>query len=122
MQGKSKTAVDEVYFLDDPETLREEYIKHLNCLTVNMDVNQLDIKSPEFVQLETENISLKEELSKVDDIMKRLSKLESKEAKLKEKIGKFVWDYLGFPKAGLIAQESMKELRELSDKLTENGE
>ena len=63
LQGKSKTAVDEVYFLDDPETLREEYIKHLNCLTVNMDVNQLDIKSPEFVQLETENISLKEELS-----------------------------------------------------------
>lgn len=84
LQGKSKTAVDEVYFLDDPETLREEYIKHLNCLTVNMDVNKLDIKSPEFVQLETENISLKEELSKVDDIMERLSKLESKEARYNE--------------------------------------
>ena len=38
--------------------------------------------------------------------------------KLKEKIGKFVWDYLGFPKAGLIAQESLKEIRRISEKLT----
>ena len=37
---------------------------------------------------------------------------------LKEKIGKFVWDYLGFPKAGLIAQESSNELRELPEDLT----
>lgn len=38
--------------------------------------------------------------------------------KLKEKIGKFIWDYFGFPKAGLIAQESLKEIRRISEKLT----
>ena len=38
-----------------------------------MDVNNLDIKSPEFVKLESENPILKSEL---DDIMEILSKLE----------------------------------------------
>ena len=38
-----------------------------------MDVNNLDIKSPEFVKLKSENPILKSEL---DDIMEILSKLE----------------------------------------------
>ena len=43
-----------------------------------MDVNNLDIKSPEFVKLENENSILKSELGKMDDIMERLNKLERK--------------------------------------------
>ena len=65
LQGKSKTSVDEVYFLDDPETLKQEYIKHLNCLTVNMDVHNVDFKSQEYMELENENNMLKENYNKL---------------------------------------------------------
>ena len=78
LQGRSKEATHSSYFTEDPTKLKEKYIEHLDCITINMDVNQLDIKSPEFVKLENENVTLKEELSKVDDIMERLSKLEDK--------------------------------------------
>lgn len=76
LQGRSKEATHSSYFTEDPTKLKEKYIEHLHCLTINMDVNQLDIKSPEFVQLENENTSLRTELDKMDEIMERLSKLE----------------------------------------------
>lgn len=78
LQGRRKDTTHTAYFMENPLKLKEKYIEHLNCITINLDVNHLDIKSPEFVQLENENTSLREELSKVDDIMERLSKLESK--------------------------------------------
>jgi len=78
LQGRSKEATHSSYFTEDPTKLKEKYIQHLDCLTINMDVNQLDIKSPEFVQLENENTTLKSELGKMDDILARLSKLEGK--------------------------------------------
>lgn len=59
--------------MENPKHLKEKYIQHLDCITINMDVNNLDIKSPEFVKLESENPILKSEL---DDIMERLSKLK----------------------------------------------
>ena len=74
LQGKSKTAVDEVYFLDDPETLKQEYIKHLNCLTVNMDVNNIDFKSKEYLELEKENESLKNDYT---NLITRIEALEN---------------------------------------------
>ena len=78
LQGRSKEATHSSYFTEDPTKLKEKYINHLDCLTINLDVNQLDIKSPEFIKLESENVTLKSELGKMDDIMERLSKLESK--------------------------------------------
>ena len=76
LQGRSKEATRSSYFTEDPTKLKEKYIQHLDCLTINMDVNQLDIKSPEFIKLETENTTLRTELDKMDEIMERLSKLE----------------------------------------------
>lgn len=76
LQGRSKEATHSSYFTEDPTKLKEKYIEHLHCLTINMDVNQLDIKSPEFAQLENENTSLRTELDKMDDIMERLTRLE----------------------------------------------
>ena len=67
LQGRAKSEVRESYFFDNPEKIREEYIKHMDCLTINLDVNSLDIKSPEYVQLENEN----------KDYQKRMSKLEN---------------------------------------------
>lgn len=76
LQGRSKEATRSSYFTEDPTKLKEKYIQHLDCLTINMDVNQLDIKSPKFIKLETENTTLRTELDKMDEIMERLSKLE----------------------------------------------
>ncbi len=76
MQGKSQNATDESYFFEDPNKLREKYIQHMDCLTINLDVNNLNIKSPEYTKLETENHTLKSELNKMDEIMARLTKLE----------------------------------------------
>ena len=41
-----------------------------------MDVDKIDIKSPEFIKLENENKELKSELSEIQDIKERLLKLE----------------------------------------------
>ena len=79
LQGKSKTAVDEVYFLDDPETLKQEYIKHLNCLTVNMDVNNIDFKSQEYLELEAENQSLKEDNERINLMWDEIQDLKKRQ-------------------------------------------
>lgn len=76
LQGRGKDQVHSSYFWEDPKKLKELYVEHLDCLTINLDVNNLDIKSPEFVKLENENTTLKTELSKMDNIMERLSRLE----------------------------------------------
>lgn len=76
LQGRGKDQVHSSYFWENPNKLREVYIEHLNCLTINLDVNNLNIKSPEYVKLETENTTLKTELNKMEDIMERLTKLE----------------------------------------------
>ena len=75
MQGKSRNRTDESYFFDDPIKLREKYKEHLSCLTINLDVNNLDIKSPEYTRLEIENIELKEQNKKTNDRLDNLEKL-----------------------------------------------
>lgn len=74
LQGRGKDQVHSSYFWENPEKLREIYIENLNCLTINLDVNQLDIKSPEYISLETE---LKEKDNALEDMNNRLSKVES---------------------------------------------
>ena len=78
LQGRRKDSTHSAYFMENPKQLKEKYIQHLDCITINMDVDTLNIKSPEYVQLENENTTLKTELSKMDEIMERLSKLERK--------------------------------------------
>ena len=52
----------------------------MNEITINLDVNILDIKSPEYLKLETENKELSsyvdEQSQKIDDILKRVYSLE----------------------------------------------
>ena len=80
LQGRRKDTTHTAYFMENPKKLKAKYIEHLDCLTINLDVNQLDIKSPEFVKLENENSSLRTELSKMDEIMERLTRLEEDKA------------------------------------------
>ncbi len=75
MQGKSRNSTDESYFFDDPIKLREKYIEHLDCLTINLDVNNLDIRSPEFVDLE---IQVREKDKIINDYENMFSEIDSR--------------------------------------------
>ena len=73
LQGRGKDQTHSSYFWENPLKLRELYIDHMDCLTINLDVNSLSIKSPEFVKLETENVELRK-LN--DETNKRMDDLE----------------------------------------------
>ena len=76
LQGRAKTEVRQSYFFDNPENIRESYIGHMDCLTINLDVNSIDIKSPEYVKLENENKSYQSQMDelngKLDFIMQHI--------------------------------------------------
>ena len=80
LQGRGKDQTRTSYFLEDPLRLREKYIEHLNAVTINLDVNNLDLKSPEYIKLETENKELSsyvdEQSRKIDEILERVYSLE----------------------------------------------
>ena len=57
IQGKSKTRTDEAYFFDDPDKLKQKYIDHMDAVTINLEVEKLSIKSPEFLLMEKENFN-----------------------------------------------------------------
>ena len=83
MQGKGLNSTDEAYFLDDPERLREKYIQHMGCLTVNLDINQIDIESPEFKKLremyEEKEAEVKNMSDRLTDIEQRLSDIDQRQ-------------------------------------------
>lgn len=76
LQGKSRNSTDESYFYDDPKILREKYIEYMGAVAIYLDVNTLDIKSPEFIRLEQENQQYKLKEEKINNILERLEKLE----------------------------------------------
>lgn len=79
LQGKAKNKTDQAYFMTNPEDLKLEYIKHLPAVTINQDVEKLSIKSPEYVQMESENKELK---SQLDDIKAEVSDISDIKAEV----------------------------------------
>ena len=77
LQGKSNSSVDDVYFIEDEDTLREEYIKALDGVLIYTDVKEVTRYSPEYLKMENENKKLKEREDKLKDILQRLEKLEN---------------------------------------------
>lgn len=75
LQGRTKNRTHQSYFMEDPKNLKEKYIQHLDCLTINLDVNNLDIKSPEYTKLETENVKLKKQYYETNKRMDNLEKI-----------------------------------------------
>ena len=73
LQGKSNNSVDDVYFIEDEETLREEYIKALQGVLIYTDVKEITKYSIEYQQLEEENKQLKEVWKEIEDLKKRQS-------------------------------------------------
>lgn len=86
LQGRRKDTTHTAYFMEDPKKLKEKYIEHLDCLTINMDVNNIDLKSPEYLELEQKYnekedqlSNMEERLSKVENIFSNIDKLSDEE-------------------------------------------
>ena len=73
LQGRRKDTTHTAYFSENPSKLKEKYIEHLDSLTINLEVNSLNLKSEEYIKLETENNKLRDDLS---SIYERLDNLE----------------------------------------------
>ena len=71
-QGKARNKVDAAYFVDTPEKLKVQYMEHVSCLAVDMEIKNIDLKSEEFIRLEYENEQLREAIDNID------SKIEDK--------------------------------------------
>ena len=77
LQGKSNNTVDDVYFIEDETTLRDEYLKAIEGVLIYTDVKEITRYSPEYQKLEQENKEYKLKEEKINDILARLEKLEN---------------------------------------------
>lgn len=62
LQGRGKDQTRTSYFMENPLRLREKYIDHMSAVTINLDVEKLTVKSPEFIHMEMENREYKSKL------------------------------------------------------------
>lgn len=76
LQGKAKNKTDAAFFMTNPDDLKYEYIKHLPAVTINTDVEKLSIKSPQFIQMEKENESLRLEVGSMRNEMEEMRGLK----------------------------------------------
>ena len=80
LQGRSKNSTHNSYFMEDPEKLKLKYIEHMDSVTINLDINNLDLKSPEYIKLENESKKKDEKIknyeSLIMDIDSRLRRIE----------------------------------------------
>ena len=54
----------------------------MDCLTINLDVNSIDIKSPEYIELENEHKDYRQHVENIEDDLKYIkSRLMAEEAK-----------------------------------------
>ena len=83
MQGKGQNLVDEAYFFFVLNVLRQKYIEHMEAVTINVDINNIDIKSPEYLELEKMYQEKEAEVenfeSRMNSFEKRLSDIDNKD-------------------------------------------
>lgn len=72
LQGKAKQRVNQPYFFDNPEQLKEIYIDHMESVTINWNVNNIDIKSKEYRLLEKELERKNEEFTNLTEKVKHI--------------------------------------------------
>lgn len=79
LQGKVKNTTDQSYFFVNDDDLKVEYMKHLSALQIYDEVNEINVKSKEFIELESENRSLKSDINQlkadVDGILRMFEEL-----------------------------------------------
>ena len=82
LQGRTKSTTRAAYFLDDPTVLLKKYVEHFPCLLIEKNVNNIDIKSPEYQELEVKyrekESEVKEMESRMNVIEKRLDEIDDK--------------------------------------------
>lgn len=76
LQGKSNNAVDEVYFFEDENKLREEYVQHMHSLLIFTKVKEVTLYSDDYLQIKKENDKLKEQLDEIKEMQKELSEIK----------------------------------------------
>lgn len=79
LQGRAKTGTDKVYLLENPDKVYKKYIDSVDCLAINWDYNQIDMKTPEVVQLETEHKQVLKEKEgmqeQIDELFRQVDKI-----------------------------------------------
>ena len=76
LQGKSNNAVDDVYFFEDENTLREEYLKYMHELTIFTETYSITVESEEVQLIMKENQELKKQVSEMLEMKSDLEKLK----------------------------------------------
>ena len=79
LQGKSNNDVDDRYFIEDEDHLKERYIDALEGVLIYTDVKEITKYSIEYQKLEVENKELKARDKQLQDILARLELLENSE-------------------------------------------
>lgn len=76
LQGKSNGAVDDVYFFEDENHLREEYLKHMHSLLIFTEVKEVTVYSEEFLEIKKENEMLKEQIENIQQMQEEIEKIK----------------------------------------------
>ena len=76
LQGKSNGSVDDVYFFEDENRLKEEYIKHMHSLLIFSEVREVTVHSEEFLELKKENDELKKQMVKIQQMQDELNNIK----------------------------------------------
>lgn len=93
LQGRGKDATHSSYFMEDPEKLRKEYIKHLDCLMINW--NNISYKSPEYLKLESEIVEKNEKIENYENLISNIDeRLQNLERRSTGKVRSYddVWE------------------------------
>ena len=69
LQGRSKDTVRSSYFFDDPEFLKSKYVQNLEQVTINQEVEKINVDDPEVVKIKKEKELLENKLDNLQDSM-----------------------------------------------------
>lgn len=75
LQGKSNGQVDDVYFFEDENRLKKEYIKHMHSLLIFTEVKEVTKYSEEYLEIKKENELLKEQISEINKMKNEIDKI-----------------------------------------------
>ena len=82
LQGRTKSSTRAAYFLDDPTILLKKYVEHFQCLLIESKINNIDLNSPEYQELEWKYKQKEAEVKEMNDrilsIEERLSDIDNR--------------------------------------------
>jgi len=76
LQGRSKNSTDRVYLLENPNKLKKDYIEAMHCLSIKWDYNKIDMKTPEYLEMENKVAEAENIKNEMEDIKKRIMAIE----------------------------------------------